>query len=239
MSTAVWHLADPARFDVFRRVTEATPMPAGVGLPGRVLARGRPEWMQEIATNPVFVRSEAAGASGLRSGFAFPVLVGSEVTAVLEFFTPALRQPDADLVEAMRHIGAQLGRVIERALTKDVDGSEQLSAIRAVSRGRTYVQYVGGHAGDPGAQPDVLRRPAADTSRPLLSPREQQVLALLAHGYTNRAVAERLSLSVKTIETYRARLGEKLGLRNRADLVRFAIELGLLTPGHDPHSDVP
>ena len=52
--------------------------------------------------------------------------------------------------------------------------------------------------------------------------------ALLVHGHTNREVADRLSLSVKTVETHRARLSEKLGLRSRADLVRFAIELGLL-----------
>ena len=50
----------------------------------------------------------------------------------------------------------------------------------------------------------------------------------LAHGYTNREIAEKLFLSVKTIETYRARLTEKLGLRGRAQLVRFAMERGLL-----------
>ena len=54
------------------------------------------------------------------------------------------------------------------------------------------------------------------------------MLGLLVHGHTNREVADRLSLSVKTVETHRARLSEKLGLRSRADLVRFAIELGLL-----------
>jgi two-component system response regulator NreC len=63
---------------------------------------------------------------------------------------------------------------------------------------------------------------------PTLSPRERQVLGLLAHGHTNREVADRLSLSVKTVETHRARLSDKLGLHSRADLVRLAIELGLL-----------
>ena len=63
---------------------------------------------------------------------------------------------------------------------------------------------------------------------PALSPRERQVLELLAHGHTNREVADRLSLSVKTVETHRARLSDKLGLHPRADLVRLAIDLGLL-----------
>jgi DNA-binding NarL/FixJ family response regulator len=54
------------------------------------------------------------------------------------------------------------------------------------------------------------------------------VLQLLARGHTNREIAELFALSVKTVETYRARLRDKLGLRRRADLVRFAISLGLL-----------
>jgi two-component system response regulator NreC len=54
------------------------------------------------------------------------------------------------------------------------------------------------------------------------------VLELLARGHTNREIAARLTLSIKTIETHRARLSDKLGLHNRADLVRLALELGLL-----------
>ena len=65
----------------------------------------------------------------------------------------------------------------------------------------------------------------------LLSPREQEVLKLLAQGYTNQEVGTRLCLSVKTIETHRARIADKLGLRSRADLTRYALELGLLDPG--------
>jgi len=101
---------------------------------------------------------------------------------------------------------------------KDAESAELLAAIRAVHRGRTFVQV--------GAEPA-----AADPPRPpvpALSPRERQVLELLAHGHTNREVADRLSLSVKTVETHRARLSDKLGLHSRADLVRLAIELGLL-----------
>ncbi len=64
----------------------------------------------------------------------------------------------------------------------------------------------------------------------LLSPREQEVLKLLAQGYTNQEVGTRLCLSVKTIETHRARIVDKLGLRSRADLTRYALEMGLLNP---------
>lgn len=65
----------------------------------------------------------------------------------------------------------------------------------------------------------------------LLSPREREVFERLARGQTQREVAEALGLSVKTVETYRARIGDKLGLKSRADLVRLALESGVLRPG--------
>jgi two-component system response regulator NreC len=61
-----------------------------------------------------------------------------------------------------------------------------------------------------------------------LSPREEEVLRLLAHGHTNQDVADRLELSVKTVESYRARLKIKLCARDRTDLVRAALQRGLL-----------
>jgi two-component system response regulator NreC len=76
----------------------------------------------------------------------------------------------------------------------------------------------------------AVARPGAGAAPPL-SQREGEVLDLVAQGYTNQQVAERLGLSVKTIETYRSRLVDKLGLRSRADLVRYALESGLLAPG--------
>ena len=118
-------------------------------------------------------------------------------------------------------------------VTKDVDGPDVLSAIRAVARGRTYVQCGVTMARDDAAPGGLLPAESAPSARPSLSARERQVLELLARGYTNRQAAERLFLSVKTVETYRARLGEKLGLRTRSDLVRFALSLGLLSADRD------
>jgi PAS domain S-box-containing protein len=68
----------------------------------------------------------------------------------------------------------------------------------------------------------------ADAAYAQLSRRESQVLKLLAHGFSNRQIAIRLKLSVKTVETFRARLYRKLGLRGRPALVRHAIRTGLL-----------
>lgn len=62
----------------------------------------------------------------------------------------------------------------------------------------------------------------------ILSPREREVLALLAQGYSQPEIAPRLRISVKTVETYRARISEKLELKTRAELVQFAMKTGLV-----------
>ena len=73
-------------------------------------------------------------------------------------------------------------------------------------------------------RPATLGAMAISTSK--LTPREQEVLQLLALGYTNREVAEELTISVRTVETHRASILAKLRLRTRADLVRYARETG-------------
>ena len=66
-------------------------------------------------------------------------------------------------------------------------------------------------------------RPAKELSR-----REREVLRLLAQGHSNQQAADKIRVSVKTVETYRTRLKEKLGLKGRSDLYRFAVESGVL-----------
>jgi two-component system response regulator NreC len=112
-------------------------------------------------------------------------------------------------------------------VVKKVADSELLSAIRAVHAGRTFVDLT-----------QSLRSPArvrgtsrAEAQRPKeLSKREREVLRLLAQGYSNPEIAARIRVSVKTVETYRTRLSQKLGLKGRAALYRFAVEAGILTP---------
>jgi two-component system response regulator NreC len=111
---------------------------------------------------------------------------------------------------------------------KQAADMELLSAIRAVWRGGTYLHP--GHVqllleGAP-STPDVQKD--AGDSYELLSPREQQVLRLIALGHTNQQVADMLHLSVKTVETYKSRLMTKLDLTGRAALVRYALQRGLL-----------
>jgi two-component system response regulator NreC len=80
------------------------------------------------------------------------------------------------------------------------------------------------------AEPNEVEPPAVASNAPrdILTPRETDVLCRLAQGYTNRQIAEELSLSVRTVEGHRANLTEKLGLHSRVELVRYAREHGLL-----------
>lgn len=112
-------------------------------------------------------------------------------------------------------------------VVKHAEAAELLEAIRAVYQGRTFVDVAEGHGAL--AAPGVERGQPRDGG-PALSERERQVLALVARGYTNQEVAIRLGLSVKTVESYRSRLTDKLGLRSRAELVSLALELGLIRP---------
>lgn len=115
-------------------------------------------------------------------------------------------------------------------VAKSAADSELISAIRAVHRGRVFVDVQSGVAAE-GTIADANAQPRVTTPVDRLSDRERQVLSLIAQGHTNQAVADLLDLSVKTIESYRARLMDKLGLTNRADLTRFAIEQGFLRSG--------
>ena len=123
-------------------------------------------------------------------------------------------------------------------LLKRAVDSELIAAIRAVHRGGIFV--------DPRLASilvqDVLAKKGtkAGPTRPvnILSDRELQVLSLVARGYSSAQIAKQIFVGVKTVETYRSRFAEKLGLRTRSDVIRFAVQMGLLTPEaleHEPN----
>ncbi len=116
--STVWHLAHPERFEPFRQLTEQTPMPAGVGLPGRVLASGRPAWIVDVTNDANFPRGPVCEQVGLRGAFSFPVAVSERVYAIVECFSVEAVRPDPRLLEVTAHIGRQLGRVIQNMETE-------------------------------------------------------------------------------------------------------------------------
>ena len=73
-----------------------------------------PAWTADVSSDPSFLRAGAAREVGLRAAFGLPVTVGGEAVAVLEFFFPERLEPDESLMELGRHVGLQLGGVVER-----------------------------------------------------------------------------------------------------------------------------
>ena len=128
-------------------------------------------------------------------------------------------------VRAAADAGA-IGYVVKNAVD-----TELLAAIRAVAQGRTFMDI---SVGVGLAEQTMMRkRPQTLDGRepPQLTTREREVMARVAEGFTNSQIAEELRLGVKSVETYRARVMDKLGLTSRSDLVRFALEAGILAPG--------
>ena len=115
--------------------------------------------------------------------------------------------------EAMR--AGAVGYVV-----KEAADSELVGAVRLAVSGGTYVSPQLG-----------ARLVASATHEEPLSARELEVLGLIGVGHTNREIAEKLVLSVRTVESHRGRIQEKLGLSTRHDLVRYALEHGLVREG--------
>ena len=114
VSSGIWHCDTPERFARFQAVASETSLPVGIGLPGRVLASGEAMWVLDLDAESDHSRASAAAAEGFRAAFGFPVTIGREVVAVLEFFAAEAQAPNRALLNVMANIGAQLGRVIER-----------------------------------------------------------------------------------------------------------------------------
>jgi two-component system response regulator NreC len=103
-------------------------------------------------------------------------------------------------------------------LLKDAAHLELIEAVRQAAAGREYLP--------PAVAASFKNEKGAE--RPDLSPRETEVLRQMALGHTNREIAEQLSLSVRTVETHRAHVQQKLGLDSRSELTRYALENGLI-----------
>ena len=159
---------------------------------------------------------------------AMPGLDGLEVAARVTRDQPRTRviilsmHLDEEYVRQAMQVGAT------GYLLKDLGTSELELAIRAVARGETYLspavstqvlagylRYCGGEAGPAGP----------------LTPRQREVLGLIAEGLTTKAIARRLGIAVKTAETHRTELMDRLDIHDIAGLVRYAMRFGMVKPG--------
>lgn len=149
-----------------------------------------------------------------------PELSGLEAAREIKKIDPGARilvltmHDNANYVREFVRIGVA-GYIVKKSAD-----SELISAIRAISRGDMFI--------DPSLTKAMLAEaPGSGKSR--LSLREEEVLRLLVKGYLGKEIAARLKISVKTVETYRARITEKLGISGRAELLQYAMKNGLFS----------
>jgi signal transduction histidine kinase len=138
--TMLWHLDNKERFKTFCDVSQTLHFEQGVGLPGRVLESGQPLWIIDVTEDPNFPRAKAATDIGVRAAFGFPVLIGKEVVAVLEFFSDVPIEPNEALLEVMANVGTQLGRVIERMRAEEALLNNNFQLQQALSENRALCE---------------------------------------------------------------------------------------------------
>ncbi|MDH5638856.1 MAG: PAS domain S-box protein, partial [Nitrospinota bacterium] len=112
--TELWYTKSSEKFDEFRKVTQNTKFKPGAGLPGRVYDSKKPAWIKDVRADPNFPRLEKGTETTVRAGFAFPLLEGEKVVAVLEFFSTKIMDPDDSIMNMANYLSTQLGRVTER-----------------------------------------------------------------------------------------------------------------------------
>jgi DNA-binding NarL/FixJ family response regulator len=161
-----------------------------------------------------------------------PELNGLQATQMLKAKYPEIKvvvltaHEDESYLRQLFKAGAS-GYVLKRSA-----GDALVQAITMAVKGQAYLE--------PSLADKALARlvvnptTAREPSNAQLSDREKEVLCLVAWGYSNKEAADDLKLSVKTVETYRVRISEKLGLRSRAQLVQYALRQGWLNDDHAP-----
>jgi DNA-binding NarL/FixJ family response regulator len=153
-----------------------------------------------------------------------PVLNGTRAARELMWRNPDLKILALTVHEERSYLRELLEAGASGYLLKRVAADELVHAIRRVAEGGVYV--------DGRLIPDVLERffhiPGREGKSGVksLTPREEEVMRLIARGYSNKEIGGQLGVSVKTVETHKARASEKLGIHNRAGIVRYALQQG-------------
>lgn len=148
---------------------------------------------------------------------------GIEATPELRKAAPSARVLVLSMQDDPSYVREAFAAGASGYLLKEAADVELVQAVREVASGARYVHPALG-ARLAAAEVDAASRAAADP----LSDREREVLRLLALGHTNQEIAKMLFISVRTAETHRAHIMQKLGLQTRAELVRYALANGLL-----------
>ncbi len=163
---------------------------------------------------------------------AMPGLNGLEIAARAGREAPATKVVILSMHGTPGHVAQALRAGVSGYVLKDAAADELPVLLRAIARGETYLSssiskhVVDGYLGrsTPGATP------AEGEPAEVLTPRQREILQLVAEGKSTKDVAQLLGLSVKTVETHRSQIMDRLAIRDLAGLVRYAVRTGLVSP---------
>jgi len=152
-----------------------------------------------------------------------PGLDGIEAARTICESVPTTKVLILSMQASSTHVYRALQAGVRGYLLKQAAGTELVAAVRVLHAGRRYLS----EAMNETLLSDHLNKRSTESPLERLSPRERSILQLVVQGRSNAEAARELSLSVKTVETYRSRLMQKLGIKDLPGLVKFAIEHGV------------
>lgn len=135
-SSDIWHCDEDERLVGFKEVTAKTRLEIDTSWIGKVVTDHQAIWAEDLRKISEFQRNKNIKELGVTAGFAFPVLVGTEVVGILEFFSFQSQEPDEELLQIMDHIGTQLGRVVERQRSEEkiAQTAQQLAVLNEMGQ---------------------------------------------------------------------------------------------------------
>lgn len=159
---------------------------------------------------------------------AMPGLNGLEATKQIRHDNPHARVLVLTMYESDEYISRMLEAGVQGYVLKKAAGSDLVHAIYAINQGEAFLY------------PSITKRLVEDYLRRVetgqerasfngLTAREREVLQLIAEGYSSQQIAQTLSLSVRTVQNHRAHIMEKLGMHDRGELIKYAIQKGIIT----------
>ncbi len=110
----IWYLKNTEKYKSFQDETKLMSFAKGVGLPGRVFASAKPEWVEDVTLDSDFPRTPFAKQSGLKTAFAFPIRIGEEIIGVMQFFSDTKEKTNPDLLDLICDVGSLLGSFVDR-----------------------------------------------------------------------------------------------------------------------------
>lgn len=158
-----------------------------------------------------------------------PRMDGVQATMIIKRVCPEVKVLALTVHETKSHIRRVLQAGASGYVVKRSAAEELIQALRAVAAKGVYLDPIVAAKLVTGSKQAAGTQPAGGK----LSDREAEVLRLIALGYANKEIANQLEISVKTIETFKTRSMEKLGLRSRVDIVRHAMDCGWLSPARE------